>query len=242
MRSRRSSKPCGRACPTRQACLTSASILDFLERTAPHLLLLCPEVERAYQGHRARRHVQGAGHAELRRGLPRRQQVRMAPGRASGGPGQQPAHDHRRPRAALPWARPAIMQFPTAIFSFLPLYRRDGQPASLHAPHPNLILWLSGHRHVNVITPQAGADAQHSFWEVETSSLRDFPQQFRTFDIRRNSGQYDFHRGDGRRSGGHARLSRRKIEGIRHRRGHGLRRVPFTDTSPVCTTASLSRS
>ena len=25
------------------------------------------------------------------------------------------------------------------------------------------------------------------FWEVETASLRDFPQQFRTFDIRRNS-------------------------------------------------------
>jgi hypothetical protein len=58
--------------------------------------------------------------------------------------------------------------------------------ATLHQ-YPNLILWLSGHRHVNVITPQAGADAQHSFWEVETTSLRDFPQQFRTFDIRRNT-------------------------------------------------------
>ena len=28
---------------------------------------------------------------------------------------------------------------------------------------------------------------ENAFWEVETSSLRDFPQQFRTFDIRRNS-------------------------------------------------------
>ena len=28
---------------------------------------------------------------------------------------------------------------------------------------------------------------ERSFWEVETASLKDFPQQFRTFDIRRNS-------------------------------------------------------
>jgi metallophosphoesterase (TIGR03768 family) len=63
----------------------------------------------------------------------------------------------------------------------------DSQLLTVLQQYPNLILWLSGHRHVNVITPQAGADPQHSFWEVETSSLRDFPQQFRTFDIRRNT-------------------------------------------------------
>jgi len=28
---------------------------------------------------------------------------------------------------------------------------------------------------------------ERSFWEVETASLRDFPQHFRTFDIRRNA-------------------------------------------------------
>ena len=59
--------------------------------------------------------------------------------------------------------------------------------------YPNLILWISGHRHVNVVTPQpydpaiSSQGPQNSFWEVETASLRDFPQQFRTFDIRRNS-------------------------------------------------------
>jgi len=55
--------------------------------------------------------------------------------------------------------------------------------------YPNLILWMSGHRHLNVVTPQPdpGGDPTLSFWEVETSSLRDFPQQFRTIDIRRNS-------------------------------------------------------
>lgn len=65
--------------------------------------------------------------------------------------------------------------------------------AELHK-YPNLMLWISGHRHMNTVTPQpfdpAALPAQsaiNSFWEVETSSLRDFPQQFRTFDIRRNT-------------------------------------------------------
>jgi metallophosphoesterase (TIGR03768 family) len=57
--------------------------------------------------------------------------------------------------------------------------------------YPNVILWMAGHRHVNVITPQPGPDPlnhpEQSFWEVETSSLRDFPQEWRIFDIRRNS-------------------------------------------------------
>lgn len=60
--------------------------------------------------------------------------------------------------------------------------------ATLHN-YPNLILWIAGHRHVNVITPQVdpGGDPTRSFWEVETASLRDFPQQLRMMEIRRNS-------------------------------------------------------
>lgn len=52
--------------------------------------------------------------------------------------------------------------------------------------YPNLILWVSGHRHLNVVTAMKSPDPKHpelGFWEVETSSLREFPQQFRTFDI-----------------------------------------------------------
>ena len=58
----------------------------------------------------------------------------------------------------------------------------------LHS-YPNFILWMAGHRHVNVVTPQPDphGDPTCNFWEVETCSLRDHPQQFRTFDIRRNS-------------------------------------------------------
>jgi metallophosphoesterase (TIGR03768 family) len=53
--------------------------------------------------------------------------------------------------------------------------------------HPNLLLWLSGHRHVNVVKAFMAPQAENSFWQVETPSLRDFPQQFRTFEIYLNS-------------------------------------------------------
>jgi hypothetical protein len=52
--------------------------------------------------------------------------------------------------------------------------------------YPNLILWMAGHRHQNTVTPQPAPEnkgPEYSFWEVETASLRDFPQQFRTFRI-----------------------------------------------------------
>lgn len=61
--------------------------------------------------------------------------------------------------------------------------------ARLHT-YPNLLLWVSGHRHQNTITALKSPDPGHpelGFWEVETASLREFPQQFRTFEIVRNS-------------------------------------------------------
>ena len=53
--------------------------------------------------------------------------------------------------------------------------------------YSNVILWISGHRHINTVTPQPGPSPEFGFWEVETSSLRDHPQQFRTFNIVRNA-------------------------------------------------------
>jgi metallophosphoesterase (TIGR03768 family) len=56
--------------------------------------------------------------------------------------------------------------------------------------HPNLLMWIAGHRHLNTIKAFASNDTDHpenGFWQVETSSLRDFPQQFRTFQIYVNS-------------------------------------------------------
>jgi len=61
--------------------------------------------------------------------------------------------------------------------------------AKLHT-YPNLILWISGHRHLNTVTAFPSPDSEQpelGFWEIETSSLREFPQQFRTFDLFYNS-------------------------------------------------------
>ena len=55
----------------------------------------------------------------------------------------------------------------------------------------NLLMWISGHRHLNHIKAFVSRDPvnepEKGFWQVETSSLRDFPQQFRTFEIFLNS-------------------------------------------------------
>ena len=60
---------------------------------------------------------------------------------------------------------------------------------------PNLLMWMAGHRHMNTVKAlPAYSDAartqlvpEKSFWQVETSSLQHFPQQFRTFEIYLNS-------------------------------------------------------
>lgn len=64
----------------------------------------------------------------------------------------------------------------------------DTMMATLHR-YPNLVLMIAGHRHLNTITPQFAGNKQNNggFWEVETSSLREFPQMFRTFDFKLNS-------------------------------------------------------
>ena len=57
--------------------------------------------------------------------------------------------------------------------------------------HPNLIMWMAGHRHLNTVkafvSPDPAGAPEKGFWHVETPSLRDFPQQFRTFEIYLNS-------------------------------------------------------
>jgi len=61
--------------------------------------------------------------------------------------------------------------------------------ATLHN-YPNLMLLMAGHRHGSTVTPQPSPDPAHpenGFWEVETPSLREFPQQFRIWEILRNT-------------------------------------------------------
>jgi metallophosphoesterase (TIGR03768 family) len=74
---------------------------------------------------------------------------------------------------------------PTSVPLFrVPPYTEAALLPILHG-YPNLVMWIAGHRHVNVVTPQPdpGGDPTRSFWVVETASLRDFPQQFRTFEL-----------------------------------------------------------
>lgn len=55
--------------------------------------------------------------------------------------------------------------------------------------YPNLLLWVAGHIHRNKVIAFPSPDPakpELGFWHVETSSLRDFPQQFRTFELFRN--------------------------------------------------------
>lgn len=55
---------------------------------------------------------------------------------------------------------------------------------------PNLLMWVAGHRHLNTVKAFVSPDPakpEKGFWQVETSSLRDWPQQLRTFEIYLNS-------------------------------------------------------
>ncbi|MDO9538619.1 MAG: TIGR03768 family metallophosphoesterase [Methanocalculus sp.] len=61
--------------------------------------------------------------------------------------------------------------------------------AKLHT-YPNLMAWIAGHRHQNTVIPVKSPDDDRpelGFWQVETASLREFPQQFRIFEFVYNS-------------------------------------------------------
>lgn len=60
---------------------------------------------------------------------------------------------------------------------------------SLLHRYPNVVLWLSGHTHVNRITPRPRAGGG-GFWEVSTSSVAEWPVQLRTvqFTLVENAG------------------------------------------------------
>ena len=101
--------------------------------------------------------------------------------------------------------------------------------AALHS-YPNLILWIAGHRHVNAITAQPNNPSdltdhpERSFWEVETASLRDFPQQLRTFEIRRNSDNTISILTTDVRSGGRGGVAGGKVARVCNRRRADIRR------------------
>jgi metallophosphoesterase (TIGR03767 family) len=55
--------------------------------------------------------------------------------------------------------------------------------------YPNVVLWVNGHTHVNSVTPHPrakGAAVPGGFWEVNTASHIDFPQQARLVELADN--------------------------------------------------------
>ncbi|MFJ8533392.1 TIGR03767 family metallophosphoesterase [Streptomyces sp. NPDC093591] len=65
-----------------------------------------------------------------------------------------------------------------------PNERRVGgaEVVELLASHRNVLAWVNGHIHKNVITPRSGADGG-SFWEISTASHVDFPQLARIIEV-----------------------------------------------------------
>lgn len=62
----------------------------------------------------------------------------------------------------------------------------DTKLITLIQKYSNVAMVTAGHRHINTVTPFASPNPskpEYGFWQVETASLRDFPQQYRIYDI-----------------------------------------------------------
>ena len=63
------------------------------------------------------------------------------------------------------------------------------QVLALLLRYPNVVLWVNGHTHVNSVTAHTrapGAPVRGGFWEVNTASHIDFPQQARIVELADN--------------------------------------------------------
>jgi metallophosphoesterase (TIGR03767 family) len=49
--------------------------------------------------------------------------------------------------------------------------------------YPTVLAWVNGHTHSNAITPHPGPNPERSFWEINTASHIEFPQQARIIDV-----------------------------------------------------------
>ncbi|WP_241248984.1 TIGR03767 family metallophosphoesterase [Rhodococcus sp. X156] len=48
---------------------------------------------------------------------------------------------------------------------------------------PNVLAWVNGHSHQNLITARRGPDPERSFWEINTASHIDYPQHARLLEV-----------------------------------------------------------
>ncbi|MHC5795646.1 TIGR03767 family metallophosphoesterase [Lacisediminihabitans sp. FW035] len=54
---------------------------------------------------------------------------------------------------------------------------------ALFQRYPNVLAWVNGHTHSNAITPRPGPSPERGFWEINTASHIEFPQQARIIDV-----------------------------------------------------------
>lgn len=54
---------------------------------------------------------------------------------------------------------------------------------SLLLAHPNVVAWVNGHTHQNQVWAHKRADGSGGFWEINTASHIDFPQQSRLIEL-----------------------------------------------------------
>jgi metallophosphoesterase (TIGR03767 family) len=66
-----------------------------------------------------------------------------------------------------------------------PRHAGDELVALLHR-HSNVIAWVNGHCHRNRITPREHDEPRRSFWEINTASHVDAPQQARIIEVASN--------------------------------------------------------
>ncbi|MFB7508200.1 TIGR03767 family metallophosphoesterase, partial [Streptomyces broussonetiae] len=53
---------------------------------------------------------------------------------------------------------------------------------SVLSAHANVLAWVNGHIHENVVTPHQGPDGR-SFWEISTASHIDYPHLARIIEL-----------------------------------------------------------
>ncbi|QNE47331.1 TIGR03767 family metallophosphoesterase [Glaciihabitans sp. INWT7] len=58
-----------------------------------------------------------------------------------------------------------------------------GEIVALLQRYPNVLAWVNGHSHTNAITPHPGPSPERGFWEINTASHIEFPQQARIIDV-----------------------------------------------------------
>jgi hypothetical protein len=93
--------------------------------------------------------------------------------------------DNSGTKTILPWEPSTFKENNYGLWHYVPGFDHGKDSGIMPASYN-----VSSATNNNQVTAFNSLDSNHSeqgFWEVQTASLRDFPQQFRTFEIVRNS-------------------------------------------------------